>query len=86
MGSPNCTEMDEFKYTAASKLNGSTTASGVHVYTGGGYVLKVKGYITDFQDKMIALKKSNWIDNRTRAVIVEFTTYNAQVIYKAKII
>ena len=28
---------------------------------------------------MELLKTNNWIDNRTRAVLVEFATYNAQV-------
>ena len=34
-------------------------------------------------DNLKLLQKENWIDNRTRSVIVEFAVYNAQVIFLA---
>ncbi len=78
-GEPNCTYMDEFKYTDAASLNGSSTYGSIYDYGGGGYVFKVKGYIRDMKEKIRELKKHNWLDNRTRAAIVEFSVYNPQV-------
>lgn len=49
------------------------------MYGGGGYVLRLTGFIDNLAKKIQLLKESNWIDNRTRGVFVEFNTYNAQV-------
>ena len=51
----------------------------MRTYGGGGYVLRLTGYIGDLKDKLTKLKYENWVDNRTRALIVEFSVYNAQV-------
>ena len=120
-GSPNCTIMDEFKYTSAASLNSSTTTAKYLDYGGGGYVFQIRGYIADLEKRVQesvsfiivtissvkrlrdfgglkkglnitpnsknvrntqqALKEMNWIDNRTRALIVEFSVYNAQTEY-----
>ncbi len=60
-------------------MNTSTVNAGVYDYGGGGYVFKVRGYIKDLETKVLQLKESKWLDNRTRAVIVEFSVYNAQI-------
>jgi hypothetical protein len=58
----------------------TTTFSGeVRNYGGGGYLIPLRGYIVDLQARLEVLKENNWIDNRTRAAIVEFSVYNAQV-------
>ena len=51
-GSPNCTIMDEFKYTSAASLNSSTTTAKYLDYGGGGYVFKIRGYIADLERKI----------------------------------
>lgn len=51
-GSPNCTIMDEFKYTSAASLNSSTTTAKYLDYGGGGYVFKIRGYISDLEKKI----------------------------------
>ena len=48
-------------------------------YSGGGYELRFKGQIEKLKIKLRKLQENNWIDNRTRALITEFTVYNAQV-------
>lgn len=68
-----------YRYTSASDLGATPLSCGVGTYGGGGYVFPLKGYIGDVNDKVETLKKMNWINNRTRAVIVEFSVYNAQV-------
>ena len=51
----------------------------LRAYSGGGYVMKLKGYIGDMREKIQMLQREKWVDNRTRALIVEFSVYNAQV-------
>lgn len=47
-------------------------------YSGGGYVLALKGSRQELSEKIARLVSQNWIDERTRAVIAEFSVYNAQ--------
>ena len=60
-------------------LEASPHDTGIRVYGGGGYVLRLTGFIDNLEKKIQLLKETNWIDNRTRGVFVEFNTYNAQV-------
>ena len=76
---PNCTKAPEYEYESAEKSETSDISANVRSYGGGGYILRIRGYITDMQKNIELLKKENWIDNRTRALIVEFSVYNAQV-------
>ena len=56
----------------AAGVNGRT-------YGGGGYILELRGYIDDLQNKIKLLQQVKWTDNRTRSLILEFSSYNAQV-------
>ena len=67
------------RYTEAKVLEASPHDTGIRVYGGGGYVLRLTGFIDNLEKKVQLLKETNWIDNRTRGVFVEFNTYNAQV-------
>ena len=42
-------------------------------------LFRMKGSIGDLLHKIEILQNSSWIDNRTRAVVTEFSVYNAQV-------
>ena len=53
--------------------------AGIRDYGGGGYVLRLKGYIDDLKDRIRLLQEVKWVNNATRATIVEFSVYNAQV-------
>ena len=57
--------------------------SDIRTYSGGGYELKMKGQIAKLKHKLSVLQNNDWIDNRTRALITEFSVYNPQVIYKS---
>jgi len=72
--------MREFEFQSAEKRDANNLALGgaYHVYSGGGYELRLKGQIEKLKLKLITLQESNWIDNRTRALITEFSVYNAQ--------
>eukprot|EP00095_Tigriopus_kingsejongensis_P009158 maker-scaffold798_size95657-snap-gene-0.28 protein:Tk09158 transcript:maker-scaffold798_size95657-snap-gene-0.28-mRNA-1 annotation:"polycystic kidney disease protein 1-like 2-like" len=75
----NCTKSKEFEYTNSSELQSVSHASAIRTYGGGGYILRLTGFIEELNDKIATLKRENWVDNRTRALIVEFSVYNAQV-------
>lgn len=68
-----------YRYTSATELEAAPITAGINTYGGGGYVFRIKGFIGDVEEKIQMLKEQNWIDNRTRAVFVEFSVYNAQV-------
>ena len=75
----NCTRAPEFEHTSATDLKSTPKSGGIGRYGGGGYVFHMEGYIGDVEAKEDILKNSSWINNRTRAVFVEFAAYNAQV-------
>ena len=66
-------------YTKAGDLDGYPYWGQLALYAGGGYVVPLKGSKTDLIALMNTLEQQQWIDRYTRAVFVEFTTYNAQV-------
>ena len=75
----NCTRMDEYDYRTAADREAMPFAADYNKYSGGGYELKFKGHIDKLMLRLETLQNNNWIDNRTRALIVEFSVYNAQV-------
>ena len=75
----NCTKMREFEYKSANDRKASSMSADYGVYTGGGYELQLRGHIDALNERIQTLKDNNWIDNRTRALITEFSVYNAQV-------
>lgn len=77
--SDNCTKSEEFEYTDSTELQSASHAAAIRTYGGGGYILRLTGFIEELNSKIETLKTENWVDNRTRALIVEFSVYNAQV-------
>ena len=75
----NCTKMEEFEYSTPQQREASNDKADFTYYTGGGYELRLRGHIDTLNERIRTLQVNNWIDNRTRALIVEFSVYNAQV-------
>lgn len=48
-------------------------------YSGGGYVVVLAGSVPVMKEKLKLLQNSSWIDLYTRAVFVEFSTYDVNV-------
>ncbi|KAF8772030.1 Polycystic kidney disease protein 1-like 2 [Argiope bruennichi] len=73
----------EYKYMTASDLNGFPFWGQLDWYGGGGYVVPLiaKRYEDGVKliERMEELEQTGWINKDTRAVFVEFGTYNAQV-------
>ncbi len=48
-------------------------------YGDGGYVYEFRGRLSDIQSNLSMLHQLDWIDNRTRAVIIQLSLYNPNV-------
>lgn len=70
---------DEFKYKSSSELGTYTYQGKLGFYTGGGYVFSLAGPQNTLFQRMDDLQKNQWIDKNTRALILEFSVYNANV-------
>ena len=79
--SENCTRMEEYEFRSAEERRAYSLNSDLRRYGGGGYELKMKGHIAKLKAKLELLQTNGWIDNRTRALITEFTVYNPQVLF-----
>uniref|UniRef100_A0A5K3EGP3 GPS domain-containing protein n=2 Tax=Mesocestoides corti TaxID=53468 RepID=A0A5K3EGP3_MESCO len=66
----------EYRYTRASERGGSFLSGQLALYSGGGYVHELRGSSERLLEDVQKLRQQGWIDHRTRAVIVEFTTFN----------
>ena len=75
---PSCL-MPEFKYRTAEELDGFLIMADLDSYSGGGYLVKVKGQNKEIRSNLVKLHQQRWINNQTRAVILEFATYNVNI-------
>ncbi|KAH9502510.1 hypothetical protein Btru_068871, partial [Bulinus truncatus] len=69
----------EYSYSSAEKLNGYPYWGILSLYSGGGYVVPLEGSKNELRDLFANLQSEQWIDRYTRAVFIEFTTYNPQI-------
>ncbi|RWS31890.1 polycystic kidney disease protein 1-like protein 2-like protein [Leptotrombidium deliense] len=76
---PAKSKKNEWEYRKSSELDGLPFWGKLDVYSGGGYVVPLRGSQQELQTKVKRLKKQMWIDERTRAVFAEFSVYNPQV-------
>ena len=75
----NCTRMGEFEYMTQEERESRNVNADFSYYSGGGYELRLRGHIDELKERLRTLQQEDWIDNRTRALITEFSFYNAQV-------
>ena len=75
----NTTLEQAFQYQSADKL-GSYTIVGDHGnYPGSGYVYEFRGRLSDIRNNLSMLHQFQWIDNQTRAMIIQLNLYNPNV-------
>ncbi|KAI3380764.1 hypothetical protein SNEBB_003260 [Seison nebaliae] len=67
----------EFFYTDPSQIDGLPYAGLRTLYSGGGYVFKIRGSTTALSEAINKLKDGKWLDQQTRAVFIEWGIYNA---------
>ena len=65
-----------FQYRASDELDSYVTLGNFHSYPGGGYLFSFRGHLTDLRENLSALHRLGWIDQRTRAVIIQLNLYN----------
>lgn len=68
-----------YKYQTAEKLENWYTWGIVSYYPGGGYIVDLSNTTNESHKIIEHLKNTIWIDRGTRAVIIEFTVYNANI-------
>ncbi|KAK8728348.1 hypothetical protein OTU49_009244 [Cherax quadricarinatus] len=71
--------MPEFRYSTAAQLNSAPIWGQTNWYGGGGYVIHLKASTDDIIARFQELQSNHWIDEKTRAVLIEFSVYNSQV-------
>ena len=76
---PGSCIMEEFKYKTSDELKTYTSAGRLSNYGGGGYIIRLTGVQEELLEKFDILQQNNWIDQNTRAVILEFSVYNANI-------
>ncbi|XP_071550540.1 polycystin-1-like [Panulirus ornatus] len=69
----------EFRYSSAVELKSLPVWGERDWYGGGGYVIHLRDKTENIMKKFHELQRNHWIDHKTRAVILEFSSYNSQV-------
>ncbi|KNC47301.1 polycystin-2 [Thecamonas trahens ATCC 50062] len=67
-----------FRYASESEVGGFEVLGRITRYDGGGFVEYFNGTSSD-ASKMAFLQTNNWLDVQTRVVVVDFSTYNANI-------
>ena len=68
-----------WRYSTAEELNNFPSWAQHHIYGGGGYVLDL-GYDKPTAIRMMeAVKDKDWIDRRTRAILLKFQVLNMTI-------
>ncbi|XP_014681569.1 PREDICTED: polycystic kidney disease 2-like 2 protein [Priapulus caudatus] len=70
---------DEWTYQSTLELRTMPYAGERALYSGGGYVVEFPRHRDNVTRLLDGLMASNWVDERTGAVLVELTVYNANV-------
>ncbi len=67
--------LQAFQYQSSEELGTYSYES----YSGNGYVYVFRGRLSDLQSNLSELHQLEWIDNYTRAVIIQMSLYNPNV-------
>ena len=71
-----------FQYTKSSQIDSLPYTGILNTYMGGGYIFKMNNLAnnqSELKTNLLGLKKHGWIDRRTRAIFIEFITYNPNI-------
>ncbi len=71
--------LQAFKYKSSKELDAYVYVVDHESYSGNGYVYEFRGRLNDLQSNLSRLHQLQWIDNRTRAVIIQLNLYNLNV-------
>lgn len=68
-----------FIYRSSKQLDTYVYIGNHETYGSGGYVYEFRGHISDLRSNISKLHQLGWIDDKTRAVIIQCTLYNPNV-------
>lgn len=68
-----------FVWRSAGSLDAQRVLGRINSYSGGGYVFDFSGNYAADMAGLTALYNGNWVDVQTRLVVIDFTTYNANL-------
>jgi len=68
-----------FQFKDSDTLQGLPIQGKFDTYDGNGYVYELRGKLSFIQGNLTLLQQMGWIDRHTRAVFVEFCTYNVNI-------
>ncbi|XP_069953284.1 polycystin-1-like protein 2 isoform X2 [Cherax quadricarinatus] len=76
---PGTCTYDQFRYKTETELQTYSTRGLLGTYGGGGYVIQLDNLETEDIAQLQTMQSLGWIDKYTRAVMLEFSTYNVNV-------
>jgi hypothetical protein len=65
-----------FEHRTSNELDTYVYVGDHGSYNGNGYVYEYRGHLNEIQNNLSQLHQFNWIDNQTRAVIIQLSLYN----------
>jgi hypothetical protein len=65
-----------FEYQLSKNLDTYVYIGEHGQYAGGGYVYEFRGRLSDIEQNITQLRQLQWIDDRTRAILIQLTLYN----------
>ena len=68
-----------FQYQDTDKLQGSSIEGFYGTYEGSGYVYEMRGRLSYIKGNLSLLQQLQWIDRQTRAVVIEFSSFNPNI-------
>ncbi|UJR17607.1 hypothetical protein I4U23_004503, partial [Adineta vaga] len=68
-----------FVYRSSKELDTYLYMGEYGTYSSGGYVYEFRGRLADLRSNLSELHQLNWIDDRTRAVLIQLNLYNPNV-------
>jgi polycystin 1L2 len=68
-----------FQYQTGDELSTYVYAGEYATYNSGGYAYEFRGRLSDLRSNISELHQLGWIDEQTRAVIIQFSLYNPNV-------
>ena len=68
-----------FQYQSSHQLDTYVTLGKHGNYFGGGYVYELRGRLAEVRSNLSLLHQLGWINNQTRAILIQLTLYNPNV-------
>jgi hypothetical protein len=68
-----------FIYQSSDQLDTYDYVGDYSTYSGGGYAYQFRGRLSDLRSNLSQLHQLQWIDEQTRAVIIQLSLYNPNV-------